>query len=249
MTKLVTATVELTERELAGIQQKRKQEADQLAAQELADRQRREKQEAALIAKHKKIQELGRALEAADTTGVLTVDSVTNKESGMKLPTFSFEYKGRICAVDIERHKVYSNSRFSIRGPKSAEVKYKLCGQFTDYNDRWYKNPNTVIKKIIEWQEIAQCQEDAEKIHQEVQVDTLRILNDRYEHCEIVFVKKGSYDGHRYYDSFRVNSPHGMVRFRGTRSNEGGIDLHVLEAIPKPIAQEQLVEIILAKPE
>ncbi len=100
------------------------------------------------------------ALRAVNQDGVFTIVEETEEtKSGngfgtleIYKPTVAFVLGGRDEYVRIEEHTPSSAGRYSYNS-RSKGYKYHLHGGFNNYCDRWYKNPNTLITRVIEFQD------------------------------------------------------------------------------------------------
>ncbi len=100
------------------------------------------------------------ALRAVNEDGVFTITESTEKsKSGngfgtveLYKPTVAFVLGGRDEYVRIEEHTPSSAGRYSYNS-RSKGYKFHLYGGFNNYCDRWYKNPNTLLTRVVEFQD------------------------------------------------------------------------------------------------
>lgn len=96
------------------------------------------------------------ALRDADEDGIFRFEKTYEKnihpcgEIKIFKPKITFVLNDREESVPIEEHTPSSGGYYSSR---SKGYKYHLYGGFNNYCDRWYKNPNTLVTRVKEFQD------------------------------------------------------------------------------------------------
>ena len=207
------SSIQLTQAEADLIEARRAEEtatADRKAAEESA---RQAKIDAARDRHNTKVISMIDALDKADTNNI----TFQTEEGGDKV---YFLLDGRTHQVVIETHRVMSGSGWRAR---EDGVKYKLDNE---YNNRYLKNPKTVIKKIVELQEAAAAKVTRTEASTDLNDRALESLKRKYPNADVAFQKGYDYRNNRNRyshsnyqpDHITVTTPNGTVEF--TYSND-----------------------------
>ena len=187
------------------------------------------------------------SLDKADTKGI----TYQTKEGGdMKV---FFLLDGREHQVVIEEHRVLSSGSWRAR---NAGLKYKLDNE---YNNRYLKNPKTVIKKITELQEAAAAKKARETAKKDLSERALESLKRKYPNADVAFQKGYDYRSNRNRHSYNnyqpdhitVTTPNGTVEFTYSDDtptpgvNEEGVKFSVRSRKPSREVQDQITKLIL----
>ena len=168
-------TLNLTADELAIIEAKR--------AQEEAARLEREAKQAAIAERQRKaheqhlaqVQTLADAILAADTDNLITV-TADNK--------LTFNIGDVSWNIQIEEHHPSTGNRWSYSTTRKG-YKYLLSGSFNDYKRQYYKNPKSVIKKIVEMTEIHQQKVSSKQYKAKLSDRALAFAKKTYPNAKI----------------------------------------------------------------
>tara|TARA_R110000772_G_C13260617_1_gene435310 strand:+ start:329 stop:1057 length:729 start_codon:yes stop_codon:yes gene_type:complete len=163
----------------------------------------------------KVIELLENALIDADTDNVLDAD-------------IDFTIGDEKYSVDIEEHRV-SGGSYSWR-TVSKGYKYKLCGKFNEWKQQYYIKPETVIKRIVEYQEIAEAVSQRKSARDIEKADALAYLTILYPKFNVEFKRgfdsrNGRYNSNGSYkpDTISVESPNGTYELTfHSAKNEAG---------------------------
>lgn len=238
------STIELTQAETDLIEARRTEEAataDRKAAEESA---RQAKIDAARDRHNAKVESLRTALRTADTNNILFTPE---GEEGLY-----FLLNERTHEVLIETHRVMSGSGWRAR---EDGVKYKLSNE---YNNRYLKNPKTVIKKIVELQEANAARLERKESKADLGDRALRALVAKYPNADVAFQKGYDYRGSRNRmsnnyqpDHITVTTPNGTVEFTFSDDtptpgvNDLGVKFGVRARRPSKEISHQLTKLIL----
>lgn len=237
----------LTQAEQDLIEARRTEEAakaDTKAAEEAA---RQAKIDAARDRHNAKVISMIDALDKVDTDNI----TYQTKEGGDKKVFFLLN--GREEEVLIEVHRVMSGSGWRAR---EDGVKYKLGNE---YNNRYLKNPKTVIKNIKALQVAAAAKKARATAKKDLSERALAALVEKYPNADVAFQKGYDYRNNRNRyshsnyqpDHITVTTPNGTVEFTYSEStptpgvNEHGVDFSVRSRKPSAEIRDQITKLIL----
>lgn len=245
MSELTLEALDLSPEELALIKAKRdeqKAKEDREAAEAAA---RQAKIDLAKKRHDDAVASMRAALRSADTKNILFTPE--GKEG------LYFLLGGREHQVLIEEHRVVSPGSWRAH---SSGMKYKLDNE---YNNRYLKNPKTVIKKITELQEAEEAKRKREAAAKDLSVLATEELQRRYPDADVAFQKGYDYRGNRNRyssnnyqpDHVTVTTPNGTVEFTYSKCtptpgiNEAGIEFSVRARRPSAEIRDQITKLIL----
>ncbi len=223
----MSAQLQLTDAELELIEANRVAEAARLEAEKAEEirkaaekKQRdaeREAANAARIAKEEAAEMvLIKALQEADTNGLLTFKM--NPNTTTNTPEVTFMIGDREQTVEITE-KIDSSSW---RHRSTGVFQYTISGQFTEYKRRNYKNVKTLLARIAEFQEINACQRKAQEKKNSLVNNTRGLLAEKYPDATITWKEpcKWSDDASRYYTTYQVTTDKGVVVFTSSLKDD-----------------------------
>ncbi len=168
--------LELTPAEQELIEAKRARAQAELDSKAAELKVRQEKEAKIKAARDEEITGLKKALRDADDSNIL----FENKRGVM-----CFMLNLREETIAIEEHRSYgSGYRLTING-----IKYRLRGWYNNHANRYYTNPKTVIKKIVEFQETSQAEANREKAKASASTIALKHLTEKYPNAAVTFEK------------------------------------------------------------
>ena len=247
----MSTQLQLTESELALIEANRvaaaaaaaKEEADEKArAAEIAaadeerkikDAEERATSKAATLAAIEKI-------KAADTTGALTID-------GEKV---SFQIPGQKYTETVEIYPEYmSNGRYHRTSIPTGQYQMVIRGNCTDFKTRTYKNPASMVKKVVEFQENGQRAVDGRNRANIVAGKMMAQLDDLFgADCEITHIEKNSWNGNKYYDTWMVKNDRGSATYCSSTPDGGEtIVPQIISVQPAKELRDEVANLIFNK--
>jgi len=158
-----------------------------------------------------RIEQLAQSLETADTNNILTF--VRRKDTnGLDAVLVTFECCGSDQSIGIVEHRVYNGYRSGSRG-----YKYRLCGAYNNYAERYYTNPKTVIKRVEEFHADEQQKKDVAAFKKSLKERTMAELKSRYPNANVSFEQGYDYGRGRSRkvtaDQYRVETDRGYYNF------------------------------------
>ncbi len=241
------SSIELTQAELDLIEARRTEEAATATRKAAEESARQAKIDAKRDRHNAKVISMIDALDKADTYNI-TFQTV---EGGDKV---FFLLGGRTEEVLIETHRVVSGSGWRAR---EDGVKYKLGNE---YNNRYLKNPKTVIKNITALQEALASRMSAKEAKEDLGERALKALTEKYPNADVAFQKGYDYRGNRNWrsasnnyqpDHITVTTPNGTVEFTFSNDtptpgvNNNGVKFGVRARRPSKEISHQLTKLIL----
>lgn len=243
----MTTAIELSPAELELIEAKR---AEKAAAEERKAAEQKAREEKARLAQEREdaaVQAKVDALLAADEDGILFIK---NGRDGTPIKSaVYFMLNDREEDIRIEEHRVYGGWRGTSKG-----IKYRLTGTYNDYNQRYYTNPKTVIKRVKEYQEVVVAKRKRAKAKANLSTRALELATEMYPNCEVSFEQ--GYDGrHGRYNqkgSYRPDrikvvgkGGHYEFTFHDYDSEDRGLELSVYTRKINKEIDEQVRKLIL----
>lgn len=187
------------------------------------------------------------ALDKVDTNNITyqTTEGGPNK--------VFFLLNGREEQVLIETHRVMSGSGWRAR---EDGVKYKLGNE---YNNRYLKNPKTVIKNIKALQEALAAKQARATASKDLSERALDALVKKYPEADVAFQKGYDYRGNRNRyshsnyqpDHITVTTPNGTVEFTYSDDtptpgiNDEGVKFSIRARRPSSEIRDQITKLIL----
>lgn len=164
-----------------------------------------------------------------------------------------FLLNGREEQVLIETHRVMSGSGWRAR---EDGVKYKLGNE---YNNRYLKNPKTVIKNIKALQEAVAAKAAREMSSKDLGERALEALKRKYPNADVAFQKGYDYRNNRNRyshsnyqpDHITVTTPNGTVEFTYSNDtptpgvNDEGVKFSVRARRPSAEISSKITALIL----
>ena len=165
-------------------------------------------------------------------------DDIVCKEANGSI---SFMIGDRKDYVEIAEHVVVGRSwHCSNKG-----FKYKLCGKVTDYKQRYYTNPATVLNRITEAQQQHIAIAKREDVAQVLQSDARNALKQRYPHAKVELVYRPEEYRKKQPNMFKVTGDNGSVSFTYKRGEDGVVQFNVLRHNPNDNVRDTLTDLIL----
>lgn len=227
-------------------------------AEEAATADRKAAEESARLAKidEAKTRRDNRIASMIDALDNVDDDNLTfQTEKGGDLKVY-FLLDGSEEEITIEEHRVTSSTGWSAR---SAGIKYKLWGNFNNYSNRYYTNPKTIIKKIVELQTIVANRKASATASKDLSERALDALTAKYPDADVVYKKGYDYRGNRNRyspgnyqpDHITVTTPNGTVEFTYSNDtptpgvNDEGVKFSIRARRPSQDISDQIVNLIL----
>jgi len=171
-------------------------------------------------------------LKAIDTNDILSFG--TKSYISKTVDIAKFQICGTEYHVEI-MERIAPSKHIGRSKPKSKGVQYLICNDLTNYSKRWYKNPNTVIEKIEQFEAKAQMK----KKQEDQQTVVLDLLKDAFPNANI-------YTFPGYQTKFEISTVKGQVVVYTHIADNGSLELTVHSASPKGETLKQVADSILS---
>ena len=149
----------------------------------------------------------------------------------------------------VELNEIVTTSgRYSLRVNHTGVYQYSISGPHTEYKTRSYKNPKSLVKKVKEFQEIADVVAARKKKELDLAKDTMELLIKTYPNAEVKMYEPNDWNkvSSKYYNTFHVITTKGTVSFTSDYREGELVLAQFAHELKSPEVRRQVCDLILA---